>query len=103
MGGVERWPVALITCRGLPLDPVDDGRMVKRPAAFPQAFCHSAVAQGLAQRPPHGAADHVRLEGTPGEEGGIAHDRSPRLCGPHRLALCRRSPVMLATEPAGPG
>jgi hypothetical protein len=51
--------------------------MINLHAAFPQEFFDIAIAQGVAQIPPHGTEDDVGLKVAPFKEGKIAYGRSP--------------------------
>jgi hypothetical protein len=55
--------------------------MMAPQATFPQEFFDIAIAQGVAQTPPHGTENDVGLKVAPFTEGEIAHGRSPVIWG----------------------
>jgi VanZ like family len=93
------WSTPLIEFWSVVLDPTKHRRMIDPHAAFAHKLFHIAVAQRVAQIPPHSTEDAVSLQVAPFEEGGIAHGRSPVIGGRDCLTRCSRSPAILATEP----
>jgi len=81
------------------LDPAIHGRLIDQHATFPQEFFDIAIAQGLAQIPPHGTEADVGLNVAPFHSGEIAHGRSPVIWGPRRTEPWTRSLAVFATEP----
>jgi len=57
------------------------GRVVDAHTLFLQAFFNIAVAQGVAERPPHGAEADLGFKMASLTEGAIAHDTSPVIRG----------------------
>ena len=53
------------------------GRMIDGDASFPHELFDIAIAQGVAQIPPHGTEDDVGLKVAPFEWSGITHGKSP--------------------------
>jgi transposase len=73
--------------------------MIDGDAPFLQEFFDIAIAQGVAEVPPHRAKDDIGFKVTPFEQGRIIHGRSPMIWGQYCLARCSRSPAIPATEP----
>jgi hypothetical protein len=73
--------------------------MIAPQATFPQEFFDIAVAQGVAQTPPHSTENDVGLKVAPFTAGEIAHGMSPVIWGQRRPTPCTRSLAVFATEP----
>jgi hypothetical protein len=95
----ELRPTPLVQLRRIALDPAKHRGVVDPHAAFPHELFHVAVAQGLAQIPPHGTEDDVSFKVAPFEQGRIAHGMAPVIWDRDGLARCSRPPAILATEP----
>lgn len=63
-------PDARIELGGKPLDPTPDGGVIERHPALGQQIPDVSVGQAVAQIPPHGAHDNLRLKMPPFEDEG---------------------------------
>jgi hypothetical protein len=88
---VQIWRIAL--------DPAKHCGVIDPYAAFPYAFSHVALAQGVAHIPTPGAENDVSLTVAPCEPGMIAHGRSPVFRDRYCLARGINSSAILAMGP----
>jgi hypothetical protein len=56
---------------------MNHGDVINGDASFPQQFFDITITPCLAQSPPHATHDDLTSTGTPFEEWGLVHERSP--------------------------